>query len=229
MPTLAEAVATWRESRRDVSDGTRTLHQVALNRALPLLGSKPLDTITAADVDALVSELSAAGRKRATIAKTTRYLAAVLDKNGIDPNPAKGVRLPYEQRAEIWLFGSEDGSFAVVDVAVLGTIVLALEQGRSPFARSEFRDGAIVLDNATGFAFLPCMNPDGELGERRVRDAVVYLAGNDWLEIGTLDGRTTLGPGSRARKLDRGGNKPRRDVTPCRFEPGPPRVSRPVR
>ena len=100
-----------------------------------------------------------------------------------------------------WLLGSEEGSFAVVDVAVLGTIVLALEQGRSPFARSEFRDGAIVLDNATGFTFLPCMNPDGDLGERRVRDAVVFLAGNDWLEIGSLDGRTSIGLGSRARKL----------------------------
>ena len=58
-----------------------------------------------------------------------------------------------------------------------------------------------MLDNATGFAFLPCMNPDGDLGERRVRDAVVYLAGNDWLETGTLGGRMSVTLGSRARKL----------------------------
>lgn len=108
-----------------------------------------------------------------------------------------------------WLLGAEEGSFAVVDVAVLAVIVLGLEHGRSPFARSEFVDGAIVLDNSTGFAFLPCMNPDGELGERRVRDAVVFLAGNDWLDIGKLGGRTSIGLGSRARKL---------------IEEGPPRA-----
>jgi hypothetical protein len=46
------------------------------------------------------------------------------------------------------------------------------------------------------------MNPDGELGERRVRDAVVYLAGCGWLELGkTSDGRTSVGLGRRTRKL----------------------------
>jgi integrase len=102
-PTLAEAAAAWREGRRDVSDGTRTLHQVALNRCLPLLGALPIDTITTADVNALVGQLAAAGRRKETIRKSVRYLAAVLDEYGIDPNPAKGrgVRLPHEERAEI--------------------------------------------------------------------------------------------------------------------------------
>jgi hypothetical protein len=80
-------------------------------------------------------------------------------------------------------------------------IVMALEHGHSPFIRSEFVDGVIVIDAATGFAFKRCMNPDGEVSERQVRDAVVYLAGNDWLETGTLDDRTSVTLGARARKL----------------------------
>jgi hypothetical protein len=101
-----------------------------------------------------------------------------------------------------WLLDEEDDSLNVTDVGVLATFLLTLEHGRSPFARSEVVDGRIVLDNATGFAFLPCANPNADLGERRVRDSVRYLAGNDWLDIGrTSDGRTSIGCGERARKL----------------------------
>jgi integrase len=98
-PTLADAAAAWMASRIDVTDGTRALHRVALNRVLPILGSCRIDELTADDVTAMVAKLSETGRKRETIRKSVKYLAAVLDDNGVSPNPArdKRVRLPHEE------------------------------------------------------------------------------------------------------------------------------------
>jgi hypothetical protein len=107
-----------------------------------------------------------------------------------------------------WLTSTDEGSLNVTDIAVLAVIVMAIENQHSPFVRPEFVDGAIVIDNATGFAFPHHMNPDGVIGERSVRDAIVYLAGNDWLEIGTLGGRTSVTLGARARKLLEGATEP---------------------
>jgi hypothetical protein len=39
------------------------------------------------------------------------------------------------------------------------------------------------------------------VGLGRVRDSVRYLAELDWLEVGTLGGRTSVALGARARKL----------------------------
>lgn len=104
-PTLREAILTWQESRVDVTEGTRTLHRVALNRVLPLLGDRHIDSLTVEDVSQLVTALSAKGNKRETIRKSVKYLAAVLDANGIDgtSNPARNrnIRLPYEEYEEI--------------------------------------------------------------------------------------------------------------------------------
>jgi integrase len=99
-PTLREAVAAWRASRIDVSEGTRVLHRVALQRALPLLGDRRVDTITVEDVNELVVALSAAGKKRETIRKTVKYLFAVLRENGVEIERTH-VRFPYEQPDEI--------------------------------------------------------------------------------------------------------------------------------
>src|SRR6266540_6301669 len=98
-PTLAEACERWRDSRRDVSEGTRVLHRVALSRALPLLGSKRVDELTVADMDGLVGALVASGRKRETAKKTLKYVAAVLDEQGLTENLArsKRIRLPFEE------------------------------------------------------------------------------------------------------------------------------------
>jgi integrase len=53
-------------------------------------------------VQRLITELSAAGKKRETIRKSVKYLAAVLDEHGRDPNPARSrrVRLPHEETEE---------------------------------------------------------------------------------------------------------------------------------
>jgi integrase len=102
-PTFAEACERWRATRVDVTEPTRVLHRVALARALPLLGTRRIDEIVVADVNALVAKLAEAGKARETIRKTVKYSAAVLDDAGVDPNPFrdKRIRLPYEEGEEI--------------------------------------------------------------------------------------------------------------------------------
>lgn len=103
-PTLKEIANEWKQSRVDVTESTRVLHRVALDRALSILGDRPVDTITADDINEMVVALSAKGRKRETIRKSVKYLAAVLDFHGIDPNPARDkqrIRLPHEEALEI--------------------------------------------------------------------------------------------------------------------------------
>lgn len=102
-PTLADACERWRASRVDVTESTRVLHRVALGRVLPVLGGCRLDDVTVGDVNALVTELARAGRRRETIRKSVKYLAAVLEENGIEPNPArdKRVRLPHAEPVEL--------------------------------------------------------------------------------------------------------------------------------
>jgi integrase len=102
-PTITEACERWRAARVDVSDATRVLHRVALGRVLPVLGDRHLDDLTVDDVNALVVDLAQAGRRRETIRKSVKYLAAVLEENGIEPNPArdKRVRLPHAEPVEL--------------------------------------------------------------------------------------------------------------------------------
>ncbi len=99
-PTLAAVAERWRASRVDVADGTAATHRVNLGRILPVLGPRPIDTITAADVAAFAAGLSL---KRESIRKTVATLAMVLDHHGVTPNPArdKRVKLPQEDRVEV--------------------------------------------------------------------------------------------------------------------------------
>jgi integrase len=102
-PTFQAACDTWRDTRHDVSEGTRTLHRVALARALPYLGEILADRITADDVVGMVTALHVAGSKKETIRKTINYGKAVLDDLKVEPNPFRDsrVRLPYEQATVI--------------------------------------------------------------------------------------------------------------------------------
>ena len=103
-PTLAEAANRWQASRVDVSENTKLQHRSAVRAMLPLLVSRRVDTITAADVTDLVTELAAKGRKRETIRKTLLALGMVLDHADITPNPARDkmhVRLPHGNSPEI--------------------------------------------------------------------------------------------------------------------------------
>ena len=102
-PTLAEVAERWRASRVDVTEGTAVGHRVQLARVLRVLGTRPVDEITPADVAALVTALHEAGRKRETIRKSLTVLAQVLDFAGIKDNPARDrihVRLPRQEREE---------------------------------------------------------------------------------------------------------------------------------
>ncbi len=102
-PTLSEAAERWRASRVDVAEGTRVLHRVALGRVLPLLGDHRVDELSIDDVNAMIAELTKGGRKRETIRKSVKYLAAVLEEAGVDPNPARDrrIRLPHEEPTDI--------------------------------------------------------------------------------------------------------------------------------
>ncbi|MDQ3381526.1 MAG: tyrosine-type recombinase/integrase [Actinomycetota bacterium] len=102
-PTVAEACERWRAARVDVAEATRVLHRVALGRVLPILGDRRLDELTVDDVNALIVELDRTGRRRETIRKSVKYLAAVLEENGIEPNPArdKRARLPHAEPVEL--------------------------------------------------------------------------------------------------------------------------------
>jgi integrase len=101
--TFREEADRWRASRVDVTEATRTLHRVALQRALPALGELAVDEITPQHLVELVTQLAAADAKRETIRKTVKYTAAVLDDAGVEPNPARDrrVRLPHEEQEEL--------------------------------------------------------------------------------------------------------------------------------
>jgi integrase len=102
-PTVREAAAAWQASRVDVSDGTRLQHRSAVRAMLPLIGNRRVDTLTAADVAAVIGTLSET-RKRETVRKTLLALAMILDHAGIFPNVARDkvtVRLPREEKTEI--------------------------------------------------------------------------------------------------------------------------------
>jgi integrase len=102
-PTVRQACDTWRASRVDVTEATQVLHRVALARVIAVLGDTRVDEMGETDVVRLVTELSEAGKKRETIRKSVKYLAAVLDDHGLDPNPARSrrVRLPHEEASDI--------------------------------------------------------------------------------------------------------------------------------
>ena len=101
-PTVKEACERWRGSRVDVAEGTRVLHRVALARVTSVIGDRRVVEVTVDDVNGMVAEL-AKTRKRETIRKSVKYLAAVLEDNGVEPNPArsKRIRLPHEEQEEI--------------------------------------------------------------------------------------------------------------------------------
>ena len=102
-PTFAEAAKRWQASRVDVAPATTVQHTTALNRALPMLGSRQLDEITAQLVADLVAALHAEGKARESIRKTVAATAMVLDHAGLQPNPARDrvqVKLPREEVEE---------------------------------------------------------------------------------------------------------------------------------
>jgi integrase len=78
--------------------------RTALGRVLPVLGDRPVDAITAADVADLVAKLDGEGKARESIRKSVTAIAMVLDYAGVSPNPARDrvqVKLPREEPEEL--------------------------------------------------------------------------------------------------------------------------------
>jgi integrase len=113
-PSLAEATERWHQSRVDVRDSTKVQHRVAMARVLPILGDRPIDKVTPADVADLVARLARKGMRRESIRKTTTALAMVLDlagaplcgrdNRGAAVNAARDrvvVKLPREEPEEL--------------------------------------------------------------------------------------------------------------------------------
>jgi integrase len=102
-PTLGREAERWQASRVDVAAATTVQHRTALNRVLPVLGSRSVDAIAPADVADLVARLTGEGKARESIRKSVTALAMVLDFAGVTPNPARDrvtVRLPREEPEE---------------------------------------------------------------------------------------------------------------------------------
>lgn len=102
-PTLRAVAARWQDSRVDVRESTAIQHRTALGRVLPVLGDRPVDRVTVADVAELVAKLHGDGKARESIRKSVTALAMVLDFAGVTPNPARDrvqVRLPREEATE---------------------------------------------------------------------------------------------------------------------------------
>jgi integrase len=103
-PTLADVAKRWQESRVDASENTRLQHRSSIQAAVRVLGERPVDSLTPADVAGLVASLVEKGRKRETIRKVIVALGMVLDFAGVQPNPARDkvhVRLPRNDSPEI--------------------------------------------------------------------------------------------------------------------------------
>lgn len=60
-PTLEDVAKRWLKARVDVTDRTRVQLRVDVNRFLPVLGTRPVDEITPADVAELIGKPSAKG------------------------------------------------------------------------------------------------------------------------------------------------------------------------
>jgi integrase len=110
VPTFREAAAGWQTSRLDVAASTREQHRIQLDKLLPLIGNRRLDTLEVKDFIDAVAQLHAAGTARETIRKTLGAGAMVLDHAGVSPNPARdrSIKLPREEPEEINPPSAED-------------------------------------------------------------------------------------------------------------------------
>jgi hypothetical protein len=102
-PTVAARGHEWLASRIDVAESTKTRNGLELDRIRPLLGARRIDELTPAEVAAFVVALADANYSRGTIRKTLQTLAMILDRAGIDPNPArdKQIKLPRGEEEEL--------------------------------------------------------------------------------------------------------------------------------
>jgi integrase len=102
-PTFAQAAKDWQAARVDVAESTREQHRIQLDKLLPLIGIRRIDTLTAQDFIDVVAHAHAQGVARETIRKTLGAGAMALDHAGVSPNPARdrSIKLPREEPEQI--------------------------------------------------------------------------------------------------------------------------------
>jgi hypothetical protein len=105
MPTLAEAVTRWRESRIDVDEGTRTNDRVNTDRLFKhnsALTEQRLDQLDHERWARLFAEMAKA-YKRGTLKKSKEAFSMVYDHFGVDPNPVRDprVKLPHDEELDL--------------------------------------------------------------------------------------------------------------------------------
>lgn len=102
--TFAVAARRWLESRIDVSDGTKVQNRTSINRALKVIGDRPLDELHPRDVADMVAQLHRDGVKVGYLRKVVQAVAMTFDHAGVTPNPARDkviVRMPRSEMEEI--------------------------------------------------------------------------------------------------------------------------------
>jgi hypothetical protein len=91
-PTLREAAATWRGSRIDVDERTRTNDRVNTERIFehdPSLAALPLDALDHERWAQVFAELAERGYKRGTLKKSKEAFSMLYDHHAIEPNPVR--------------------------------------------------------------------------------------------------------------------------------------------
>jgi integrase len=102
--TVKVASGRWLGSRIDVAEATRVRNELEVARIDRLLGGRPVEALTPAEVAIFVTTLVAEEYARGTIRKTLQSLAMILDHERVHPNPARDrveVRLPREESVEL--------------------------------------------------------------------------------------------------------------------------------
>ncbi len=89
-PTLREAAERWLASRIDVAENTRGNHRSAVAAIVPVIGSRRLDSIEAADVAELVASLCET-RRRETVRKMLLVLGMIFD-HAVSHRTRRGTR-----------------------------------------------------------------------------------------------------------------------------------------
>jgi len=102
-PSFEQAARNWQAARVDIADSTREQHRIQLDKLLPLIGSRRIDTLGAQDFIDTVAHLHAQGVARETIRKSLGAGAMALDHAGLRPNPARdrSIKLPREEPEQI--------------------------------------------------------------------------------------------------------------------------------
>ncbi len=73
VPTFTEAGRRFQAARVDVSEATRTQHRIHLDKLIPLIGTRRIDTLEMEDFIGVVAELHAKSTARETIRKVSRH------------------------------------------------------------------------------------------------------------------------------------------------------------